>query len=186
MSPAATAAQSSSSAAAALTVKSSSKPGSRVALELGVPGERSQAAYERAIESLSRSIRLPGFRKGKVPRAVLVQQLGPLRIRATALEDLVDSAFREALEQETVAAVGRPELSEGFDAVLERFEPGQSLSFTLELDVEPTPKLKSTKGLKAEAETVSYDPARVDELLEQSRRQLATLVPVDNRPAQSS
>jgi len=185
MSPAATAAQSSSSAAAALTVKSSSKPGSRVALELGVPGERSQAAYERAIESLSRSIRLPGFRKGKVPRAVLVQQLGPLRIRATALEDLVDSAFREALEQETVAAVGRPELSEGFDAVLERFEPGQSLSFTLELDVEPTPKLKSTKGLKAEAETVSYDPARVDELLEQSRRQLATLVPVDNRPAQS-
>ncbi|MEB3235898.1 MAG: trigger factor [Cyanobacteriota bacterium] len=189
MSPAAAAATSSSKASAAgsgaLTVKTSSKPGSRVALELGVPGDRCQAAYERAVESLSRSIRLPGFRKGKVPRPVLLQQIGPLRIRATALEDLVDSAFREAMEQETVAAIGRPELSEGFEQVLERFEPGQGLTFTLELDVEPTPKLKATKGLKAEAEAVSYDPSRVDELIEQSRRQLATLVPVDNRAAAS-
>ena len=189
MSPAAAAATSSSKASAAgsgaLTVKTSSKPGSRVALELGVPGDRCQAAYERAVESLSRSIRLPGFRKGKVPRPVLLQQIGPLRIRATALEDLVDSAFREAMEQETVAAIGRPELSEGFEQVLERFEPGQGLTFTLELDVEPTPKLKATKGLKAEAEAVSYDPNRVDELIEQSRRQLATLVPVDNRAAAS-
>ncbi|MEB3172826.1 MAG: trigger factor [Cyanobacteriota bacterium] len=183
--PSSKAAATGSSGAAGLTVKASSKPGSRVALELGIPAERSQAAYERALESLSRSIRLPGFRKGKVPRAVLVQQVGPLRIRATALEELVDSAYRDALEQEAVAAIGRPELSEGFEAVLERFEPGQSVSFTLELDVEPTPKLKATKGLKAEAETVSYDPARVDELLEQSRKQLATLVPVDNRSAQS-
>jgi trigger factor len=69
--------------------------------------------------------------------------------------------------------------------VLERFEPGQALSFTLELDVEPSPSLKSTKGLKAEAETVSYDPSRVDELLDQSRRQMATLVPVEGRAAQS-
>ena len=179
MSPAAT------SKSSSLTVKTSPRPGSRVALELGVPAEHSSAAYERAVESLSRSIRLPGFRKGKVPRPVLLQQIGPLRIRATALEDLVDSAYREALQQENVAAIGRPELSEGFEAVLERFEPGQSLNFTLELDVEPSPKLKSTKGLKAEAEAVVFDPAQVDALLDQSRRQLATLVPVDNRPAQS-
>ncbi|MBM5802292.1 MAG: trigger factor [Cyanobacteria bacterium K_DeepCast_35m_m2_023] len=178
MSPAAAAKSSS------LTVKASPKPGSRVALELGVPAEQSQAAYERAVESLSRSIRLPGFRKGKVPRPVLLQQIGPLRIRATALEDLVDSAYREALQQESVAAIGRPELSEGFETVLERFEPGQSLTFTLELDVVPSPTLKATKGLKAEAELVSFDPAQVDELLEQSRRQLATLVPADNRPAE--
>jgi len=153
-------------------------------LELEISAARSQAAYDKALESLSRTVRLPGFRKGKVPKAVLVQQVGPLRIRATALEELVDSSYRDALEQQTVAAIGRPELSEGFEAVLERFEPGQSLSYTLEVDVEPSPKLKTTKGLKAEAETVSYDTARVDELLEQSRKQMATLVPVDNRAAQ--
>ncbi|MFM1812225.1 MAG: Trigger factor [Cyanobacteriota bacterium] len=189
MSPAAKTSQPASTGAEAgtLTVKTSPRAGSRVALELAVPAERSTAAYEKAVDSLSRTIRLPGFRKGKVPRAVLLQQIGPLRIRATALEELVDAAFREALDQhkDSVAAIGRPELSEGFEAVLERFEPGQTLSFTLELDVEPTPSLKSTKGLKAEAETVSYDPARVDELLDQSRRQMATLVPVEGRAAQS-
>jgi len=189
MSPAAKTSQPASKGAEAgtLTVKTSPRPGSRIALELAIPAERSQNAYEKAVDSLSRSVRLPGFRKGKVPRAVLLQQIGPLRIRATALEDLVDAAFREALEQQkdSVAAIGRPELSEGFEAVLERFEPGQALAFTLELDVEPSPSLKSTKGLKAEAETVAYDPARVDELLDQSRRQMATLVPVEGRAAQS-
>ena len=176
---------SAAAAATTLTVKATPRPGSRVALEVAIPGGRSQASYDAAVEKLSRSIKLPGFRKGKVPRPVLLQQIGPLRIRATALEDLVDAAFRDALEQEPVAAIGRPELSEGFEAVLERFEPGSALTITLELDVEPTPSLKATKGLKAEAEAIAYDPARVDELIEQSRKQLATLVPVEGRTAAS-
>ena len=172
-------------AASPLSIKASPRPGSRVALEVAIPGGRSQASYDAAVDKLSRSIKLPGFRKGKVPRPVLLQQIGPLRIRATALEDLVEAAFRDAVSQEMVAAIGRPELTEGFEVVLERFEPGSSLTITLELDVEPTPKLKSTKGLKAEAEAISFDPARIDELIEQSRKQLATLVPVEGRPAAS-
>ena len=172
-------------AASPLSIKASPRPGSRVALEVAIPGGRSQASYDAAVDKLSRSIKLPGFRKGKVPRPVLLQQIGPLRIRATALEDLVEVAFRDAVSQEMVAAIGRPELTEGFEVVLERFEPGNALTITLELDVEPTPKLKSTKGLKAEAEAISFDPARIDELIEQSRKQLATLVPVEGRPAAS-
>ena len=172
-------------AASPLSIKASPRPGSRVALEVAIPGGRSQASYDAAVDKLSRSIKLPGFRKGKVPRTVLLQQIGPLRIRATALEDLVEAAFRDAVSQEMVAAIGRPELTEGFEVVLKRFEPGSALTITLELDVEPTPKLKSTKGLKAEAEAISFDPARIDELIEQSRKQLATLVPVEGRPAAS-
>jgi trigger factor len=171
--------------ASPLSIKASPRPASRVALEVAIPGGRSQASYDAAVDKLSRSIKLPGFRKGKVPRPVLLQQIGPLRIRATALEDLVEAAFRDAVSQEMVAAIGRPELTEGFEAVLERFEPGSALTITLELDVEPTPKLKATKGLKAEAEAISFDPARIDELIEQSRKQLATLVPVEDRPATS-
>ncbi len=169
----------------ALKVKTSPRPGSRMALEVAIPGGRSQASYEAAVEKLSRSVRLPGFRKGKVPRPVLLQQIGPLRIRATALEDLVDSVWRDALEQEKIAALGSPELSEGFEALLQRFSPGEDLTLTLELDVQPTPSLLATRGLSAEVQTVAFDPARVDELLEQSRKQLATLVPVENRPAAS-
>ena len=184
MSPAAQAAPAAnSSSSASLQVKTSPKPGSRVALEVAIPGSRSQASYDSALEKLSRSVKLPGFRKGRVPKPVLLQQIGPVRIRATALEDLVDSACRDALEIEKVAAISRPELSEGFEAVLERFQPGSDLTITLELDVEPSPSLKKTKGLKAEAEAISFDPARVEELLDQSRKQLATLVPVEDKEA---
>jgi trigger factor len=186
MSPAAQAAPAAqSSSSASLQVKASPRPGSRVALEVAIPGSRSQASYDSALEKLSRTLKLPGFRKGRVPRPVLLQQIGAARIRATALEELVDSACRDALEIEQVAAIGRPELSEGFEVVLERFQPGSDLTITLELDVEPSPILKKTKGLQAEAEAISHDPARVDELIEQSRKQLATLVPVDDRAAAS-
>jgi trigger factor len=156
-----------------------------MAVEISVPAGRTQTSHEQAVEKLSRTIKLPGFRKGKVPRSVLVQQIGALRIRATALEELVDSVFRDALKQAEVAAIGQPSVDGGFEALLERFEPGKELSLTLEMDVEPTPSLKSTKGLKAEAVSVSFDAGRVDELIEQSRRQLATLVPVEKRAAES-
>ena len=185
MSPAASTADkpSTKAAAAALTLSTTPRPGSRLAVEIAVPAGRTQTCHDQAVEKLSRSVKLPGFRKGKVPRAVLLQQIGALRIRATALEDLVDSVFRDALQQAEIAAIGQPALDGGFEALLERFEPGQELSLTLEMDVEPTPTLKTTKGLKAEATSVVFDPARVDELLEQSRRQLAALVPVEERPA---
>ncbi len=174
-----------SEGSASLQVSTSPRPGSRLAVEIGVPGARCQASYDAALAKLSRSVKLPGFRKGKVPRPVLLQQIGPLRIKATALEDLVDSVFREAVGQEKIEAIGQPQLSEAFEVVLARFEPGDALSLTLELDVEPSPSLKATKGLKAEAEAIHYDPARIDELLDQSRQQLATLVPVEGRAAAS-
>ena len=170
---------------ASLKVTTSPRPGSRLALEVAVPAGRSQSSYDAALEKLSRSVKLPGFRKGKVPRPVLLQQLGPLRVRATALEELVDSVFRDALAQEEIPAIGQPELAGGFEALLERFAPGEELTLILELDVEPTPSLKVTKGLVVASEAVNYDPARVEDWIEQSRQKLASLVPVEDRPAQA-
>ena len=170
---------------ASLKVTTSPRPGSRLALEVAVPAGRSQSSYDAALAKLSRSIKLPGFRKGKVPQPVLLQQIGPLRVRATALEELVDSVFRDALAQEEIPAIGQPELAGGFEALLERFAPGEELTLILELDVEPTPSLKVTKGLVVASEAVSYDPARVEDWIEQSRQKLASLVPVEDRPAQA-
>ena len=154
-------------------------------MEIAVPAGLTQTSHEQAVDKLSRTIKLPGFRKGKVPRAVLVQQIGAVRIRATALEDLVDNVFRDAMKQAEIPGIGQHSVDGGFEALLERLEPGKELSLTLEMDVEPTPSLKATKGLQTEAESVSFDPARVDELIEQSRRQLATLVPVEKRAAEA-
>ena len=170
--------------AAALKVTTESRPGSRLAVTVTLPGARTKAGYEDAITKLSRSINLPGFRKGKVPRTVVVQQLGSVRIKATALESLVDAAWRDAIKQESLEPISQPDLSDGFEGLLENFKPGDDVSFTLEADVAPTPKLKSTKGLKAEFETVAYDASRVDAMLEDSRKQLATVVPVEGRAAE--
>ena len=82
-----------------LQVSTSPRPGSRMAVEIAVPAGLTQTSHEQAVDKLSRTIKLPGFRKGKVPRAVLVQHIGAVRIRATALEDLVDNVFRDAMKQ---------------------------------------------------------------------------------------
>ena len=169
--------------AAALTVSTESRPGSRLAVTVTLPGERTKAGYDDAINKLSRSVNLPGFRKGKVPRTVVVQQIGSLRIKATALENLVDAAWRDAIKQESLEPISQPDLTDGFEGLLENFQPGSDVSFTLEADVAPTPTLKSTKGLKAEFETVAYDASRVDAMIEDSRKQLATVVPVEGRAA---
>jgi len=170
--------------AAALNVTTESRPGSRLAVTVTLPGERTKAGYDDAITKLSRSVNLPGFRKGKVPRTVVVQQIGSLRIKATALENLVDAAWRDAIKQESLEPISQPDLTDGFEGLLENFQPGSDMSFTLEADVAPTPTLKSTKGLKAEFETVAYDASRVDAMIEDSRKQLATVVPVEGRAAE--
>ena len=170
--------------AAALNVTTESRPGSRLAVTVTLTGERTKAGYEDAITKLSRSVNLPGFRKGKVPRTVVVQQIGSLRIKATALENMVDAAWRDAIKQESLEPISQPDLTDGFEGLLESFQPGSDVSFTLEADIAPTPKLKSTKGLKAEFESVAYDASRVDAMIEDSRKQLATVVPVEGRAAE--
>ena len=170
--------------AAALKVTTESRPSSRLAVTVTVPGDRCKASYEDALTSLGRSIKLPGFRQGKVPRTVLMQQIGVIRIKATALEKLIDSVWRDAIDQESIEPISQPDLSSDFEGLLESFDPGQELTFTLEADVAPSPKLKSTKGLKAEFEAVAYDASRVDAMLEDSRKQLATVIPVEDRAAE--
>ncbi|HGY5553867.1 MAG TPA: trigger factor family protein, partial [Prochlorococcus sp.] len=114
--------------ATALKVKTTPRPKSRLAVEIAVPAERCQANYDAAINRLSRSVNLPGFRKGKVPRAVLLQQIGLVRIRASALESLVDAVWREVIEQESIDPLCEPELSDGFETLLENFQPSEALT----------------------------------------------------------
>ncbi|BEV35457.1 trigger factor [Synechococcus sp. M16CYN] len=168
----------------ALKVITEPRPGSRLAVTVTVPGERCRASYEEAISSLSRSIDLPGFRKGKAPRSVLVQQLGGVRIKATALEKLIDNAWRDAIKQSSLEPISQPDLSSGFDKLLDSFTPDYELTFTLEADIAPTPKLHNTKGLKAKYKAVVCDLSRVDSMIDDSRKQLAVIVPVEGRAAE--
>jgi len=169
--------------AAKLKVKTSSKPNSRIALEVEVPADRCKNSYDEALNKLSRSISIPGFRKGKVPRAVVIQQLGVKRIQASALESLLQKVWTETIDQEGIEPLCEPELEDGFETLLENFNTEKILILKLETDTAPIPTLKKSSGLTAEVETLKFNPKKVDELIEQSRNQLAAKVPVSDRAA---
>lgn len=169
--------------AAKLKVTTSSKPNSRIAVEVEVPADRCQNSYDEALSKLSRSISIPGFRKGKVPKAVVIQQVGVKRIQASALESLLQKVWTETLDQEGIEPLCEPELEDGFETILDNFNPEKTLTLKLETDIAPIPTLKKSAGLTAEVENLTFDPKKVDELIEQSRTQLATKVPVSDRAA---
>jgi trigger factor len=72
-----------------LKVTQEKLPGSQVGLKVEISPEQSREAYEQTVTKFMRSAQIPGFRRGKVPRQVVMQQLGTLQIKAKTLEDLV-------------------------------------------------------------------------------------------------
>lgn len=106
-------------------------PASQIGLEIEIPPEKSKQSYEQVIQNFARAANIPGFRKGKVPRQILIQRLGVARIKAAALEDLLQNGITEALKQEDIKAIGQPQLRSSFEELVTSFEPGEPLTFWL-------------------------------------------------------
>lgn len=160
-------------------------PASQIGLEIEITPEMSKQAYEKTLQEFTRYANIPGFRKGKVPRQVLIQRFGSSRIKASALEELIQDSLRQAVEQEKIEAIGNFELRSTFEDLVQQFEPGSALTFSAAVDVPPDVKLENYQGLSVQAEEVKYDPEQVDKTLEDYRKRSATLVPVEGRPAQA-
>ena len=167
----------------ALIVKTTSLPQSRIALELEIPSETCKSCINETINSISRSAKIPGFRLGKIPKQVLIQRIGIAQLHASALEKIIDKSWNEALKIKSIEPLSEPELVDGFESLLKKFSPEKSLKVTLHTDVAPELKLKKSKGLKVEISKSKFDPKSIDEALEKSRNQFATIVPINNRPA---
>ncbi len=160
-------------------------PASRLGLEIEIPSESTSQAYEKTLQQLVRNANIPGFRKGKVPRQVVLQRYGSRSIKATAIDELIEDALRQVIEQEKIDALGNAELRSPIEELVEQYEPGQPLMVSLAIDVAPTATLTHYKGLTVQAEEVLYKPEKVDEVLESYRERSATRVPVEGRPAQA-
>lgn len=158
-------------------------PASQVALTIELPPSTIESTYERTLQKLAREVRIKGFRPGKVPRRVLVQQLGSSVIKATALETLLGDYVGQALKQEEIKALGNYDIKPSFDELVGEFQVDQPLKFTAIVDVYPTITLDTYTGLTVQAEDSPYDPNRVDETLAEYQKKLSTLVPVDDRAA---
>jgi len=167
-----------------LKVKTSSLPQSRISIELDIPSSSCKSIFEDTIKTISRSAKLPGFRSGKIPKQVLIQRIGLSQLYASALEKIIDKSWKEALKIESIVPLCEPELEDGFESLLARFNPEENLKLILKTDIEPELKLRKTKGLKVEIQKNKFDPKSIDEELEKSRNQLANIIPVIDRPAQ--
>jgi trigger factor len=159
-------------------------PASQIGLEIEVPADVTQKAYDNAVVKLARTVNLPGFRKGKVPKQILIQRLGSGRIKASVLEELIDDSLKAAIEQEKIEALGNFQLKSSFEDLITSYEPGQVFTFKAAVDVPPEVTLGTYKGLSFKAEQTDYDPKQLEEFIEKRRRDAATLVPVEDRGAQ--
>jgi trigger factor len=158
-------------------------PDSQVGLEIEVPAELTKQSYEKVLRDYMKSANIPGFRKGKVPRQILIQRIGTLQLKAAALEDLLQKVIDQAVKQESINALGNYQLRSDFEKLLGEYEPGQTLTVSASVDVQPQVTLSQYKGLSVKAEEIKPDLERIDTTLEGYRENLATLVPVEDRAA---
>lgn len=158
-------------------------PDSQLALEIEISAEISRNTYEKIIKNLTRSANIPGFRRGKVPRSILLQQFGKERLKAAALEEIIQDGLQGAIEQEALETLGNPRLRSDFTELVEKFTPGEAITFTATIDVPPTVEVGDYKSLEITAEEVAYNPQKVEDWLQQQRERQATLIPVEDRPA---
>ena len=157
---------------------------SQIGLEIEITQESTREKYEQVIKDLMRNVNIPGFRKGKVSRQILLQRIGANRVKASALEELIPEAIEQAVKQENIKAIGQPKLVSSFDDLIGKYKPGETLTFSAAVDVEPEVNIKQYTGMQIKAEEVKYDSSQVDRAIEEEREKIATLVPVEGRADQ--
>ncbi len=145
-------------------------------LTIDVPAEQIDIKVEKRIQEASKTIRINGFRKGKVPLKVIKQHYGP-GIRQEILGDVINHSFEEAIAKESVKPAGQPNIE------IKQFEEGKPLQYTATFEVYPTIELSSLEGFQVTRQTAEVTDADVEEMLETLRDQRATFNKVE-RPAQ--
>ncbi|MEO1387450.1 MAG: trigger factor [Cyanobacteria bacterium J06634_6] len=158
-------------------------PDSQVGLEIEVPADLSKQGYEKVLRDYMKSANIPGFRKGKVPRQILIQRIGSLQLKAAALEDMMQTVIDKAIKQEGIDALGNYQLTSDFEKLLGEYTPGEPFTVSASVDVPPRVTLNKYKDLSVKAEEIKPKEGRVDETLESYRENQSTLVPVEDRAA---
>lgn len=163
-------------AVAPVFVKVEPKGNSQVALHVEASVEDVNGSVNLALQHLARRVRLPGFRPGKAPAAMIERAVGWEAVRRDATEHLVPDLYRRAVEQAAIEPVGEPELEVG---TLERDQP---LTFTATVTVRPEVQLGDYEALRVQEPKTEVTDQQVEEALEQVRRGHSSLRDVD-RPA---
>ena len=155
-------------------------PDSRVRVEAQVAPEEVERRVQQTARELGRQMRIPGFRKGKVPPPVVIRRLGREAVLDETLRSALGTWYTDAIDGAGIAPVGEPDL----DVPSELPAQGQPLQFSIEIGVRPTARLGQYKGLEVGRREPKVEDAQVDEEIERLRDRLATLETVE-RPAEN-
>jgi trigger factor len=153
----------------------------RVKLNIEVTPEEFKPSLDHAYEHIAESVNIPGFRKGKIPAAILDQRVGRPAILAHAINDGLDSIYRQVIEAEKLRPLGQP-AADVKQTPDEKTFAG-NLVVEIEVEVRPEIKLPDYKGLKVTVDVITVDDKEVDSEIDRLRSRFGTLITVE-RPAQ--
>jgi trigger factor len=143
---------------------------SRVRLQVEVPAGEVEGRLERRAQQLGRELKLPGFRRGKVPAPLVIQRIGREVILEEAVRDTLSSWYSEAIESAGIVPVGDPELDLG-----ELPPQGGDLEFSIEIGVLPKAELGAYEGLEVARREPELAEEQVEQEIEAMRERLARL-----------
>jgi trigger factor len=152
---------------------------SRVRVEVGIEPDTIEKRVERAARQLAGDMRVPGFRKGKVPAAVVIRQVGREAVLDEAVRRALPGWYEEALQSAGIAAVGDPKVD-----LNDLPEKGAPLAFSIEVGVVPEAKLGDYKGVEVGKREPEVAGDEVDAELERLRESLASLENVERAAAE--
>lgn len=135
-------------------------------LTITVPADRIAREKKEAVQRLSKRVKLPGFRQGHVPVAVMERKYGPA-IEQEAVEKVIGDAYREALANEGL----QPITQGSVDNV--NYEPGTDLTFDVELEIRPEIELERVGGFTVVREQTAVSDQQIDEVLQRLREENA-------------
>jgi trigger factor len=151
----------------------------RVRLTVEVPAAAVHHAVEHALSDLSQSVKMPGFRQGKIPKPVLVSRLGRDRIYSEAVESHIGGWFWSAAARNRLRPVAQPEYAYELPASDE-----SDWTFDATVEVQAPPELVDWTTLEVPRAEVEVPVEAVDQAIEALRGDVAELVPAEGRPAQ--
>ena len=163
--------------AVALNTRVTELGDSRVRVEVQVPPDEIEQRLQVTARQLGRDLKLPGFRRGKVPAPLVIQRVGREAVLEEAVRETLSSWYSDAIESAGIVPVGDPKVDLG-----ELPGAGQALSFSIEIGVLPKATLGEYLGVEAPRREPAVAAEQLDAELEAVRERLARLQTAE-RPA---
>ena len=135
----------------------------KVELTISLGSEELSAAEQVALTKMAADVKVPGFRKGKVPVSLAAKHVNPAALQEQTLDNALSKAVAEAFMAEKIQALDRPAVD------VKKFVPGQELEFTAEVEIIPPVKLGNYKKLKAKRQAVEVEDKEVEEIITRMR-----------------